>query len=340
MLRIHFTADDLARTRVAATIGAAVETYYSLELLGRRGLAVPFWHWRAQIADRLPQEAKPLTVLMPDRGPGIDLLALAGDSPDIDEAVDSLLRVPRARVRREFEAVGFNAAGSSWARTLVEGDGEARGQLAAALASSHRATVRPYWQAARSRLDAVRARYARAFLEGGVEELLASLCPTLVRWCPPVLEVRHPRPVEVHLGGRGLVLAPTIFSWRELSLLHDPHDEQSVPRLTVPAVTDLADACALWQGDNGAGADEALGVLLGRTRAAALQLLMDACGTTALAGRLGVTPAAASQHTKALRDAGLITTSRSGSSVLHVTTALGRELLGAMRDGAPDGGSL
>ncbi|GAA1546646.1 hypothetical protein GCM10009730_64740 [Streptomyces albidochromogenes] len=38
-----------------------------------------------------------------------------------------------------------------------------------------------------------------------------------------------------------------------------------------------------------------------------------------------------SQHTKALHDARLITTSRRGGSVLHVATALGRELLAGNR---------
>lgn len=107
VLRIHFTADDLVRTRVATTIGAAAETYYSLEMLNRRSLPAPFHHWRARVAGRLPQAARPLTVLLPDRGPGLDLLALAGDSPDVDQAVDALLRAPRARVRRELEPVAF-----------------------------------------------------------------------------------------------------------------------------------------------------------------------------------------------------------------------------------------
>ncbi|WP_329201021.1 MULTISPECIES: winged helix-turn-helix domain-containing protein [unclassified Streptomyces] len=340
MLRIHFTADDLVRTRVATTIGAAAETYYSLEMLNRRSLPAPFHHWRARVAGRLPQAARPLTVLLPDRGPGLDLLALAGDSPDVDQAVDALLRAPRARVRRELEPVAFAPLHTSWARLVADGDPEARGQLATALAACHGVTVGPYWAAARSRLDAVRAQYARTFLERGVEGLLTSLCPPLVRWIPPVLEVRHPRPVDVHLGGRGLVLAPTVFSWRELSLLYDPYDDEAVPRLTVPAVTDPADGSALWHGGNGTTADEALGTLLGRTRATALRVVADGCGTTELARRLGVTPAAASQHATALRGAGLIATSRRGGRALHVTTALGRELLGGTWQGAGDGAPL
>ncbi|MFI5829149.1 ArsR/SmtB family transcription factor [Streptomyces sp. NPDC051578] len=336
MLRIHFTADDLARTRVATTIGAAAETYYSLEMLNRRSLAAPFRQWRARVAGRLPQAARPLTVLLPLRGPGLDLLALAGDSSEVDQAVDALLRAPRARVRRELEPVAFDPLHASWARALADGDAEARRQLAAALAACHRVTVGPYRVAARSRLDAVRAQYARTFLDRGVEGLLASLCPPLVRWCPPVLEVRHPRPVEVHLGGRGLLIAPTVFSWRELSLLYDPYDDESVPRLTVPAVTDPATGSGLWHSGDGTATDEALGTLLGRTRAAALRAIADGCGTTELAVRLGVTPAAASQHAKALRGAGLIITSRRGGRVLHVATALGHELLGGAPRGAGD----
>ncbi|USQ85673.1 helix-turn-helix domain-containing protein [Streptomyces phaeoluteigriseus] len=326
MLRIHFTAEDLARTRVAATLGAAAETYYSLEMLCRRSLPLPFQRWRSSVAGRLSKDAGPLTALLPIRGPGLDLLALAGDSPDIDHAVEALLRAPRVLVRRELESVTVDPAHLPWARAVADGDTDARRMLAAGLVACHRTTVAPYWAASRARLDAVRAQYARTFLEGGVDALLASLSPQLVRWRPPVLEVRYPRPVEVHLGGKGLILVPTLFFWRRSSLLHDPYDDAAVPRLTVPAVTDPASGAALWH-PRGMGADEALGALLGHTRAAALRAAADGCSTTELAARLGVSPPAASQHTKALRDARLITTSRRGSSVLHTATTLGRELL-------------
>jgi hypothetical protein len=326
VLRIHFTAEDLARTRVASTIGAAAETYYSLEMLCRRSLPLPFQRWRATVAGRLGEDAGPLTTLLPGRGPGLDLLALAGDSPDIDHAVEALLRAPRTLVRRELEPVAVGSAHMPWARAVAEGDADARRLLAAGLVACHRVAVAPYWAASRSQLDAVRAQYARTFLEGGVEALLTALSPPLVRWRPPVLEIRYPRPVEVHLGGRGLILVPTLFSWREFSLLYDPYDDTSVPRLTVPAVTDPATGAALWR-PGGSVTDDRLGALLGRTRAAALRVAADGCSTTELAARLGVSLAAASQHTKALRDARLITTSRRGGSVLHMATALGRELL-------------
>ncbi|MGI5478749.1 ArsR/SmtB family transcription factor [Streptomyces lavendofoliae] len=282
------------------------------------------------MAGRLGEDTGPLTTLLPARGPGLDLLALAGDSPDIDHAVETLLRAPRTQVRREVEPVAVGPAHMSWARAVAEGDADARRLLAAGLLACHRVAVAPYWAASRSQLDVVRARYAREFLEGGVDALLATLSPPLVRWRPPVLEMRYPRPVEVHLGGRGLILVPTLFSWREFSLLYDPYDDASVPRLTVPAVTDPATGAALWR-PKGSVTDDPLGGLLGRTRAAALRMAVDGCTTTELAARLGVSLAAVSQHTKALREARLITTSRRGGSVLHMVTALGRELLAANR---------
>ncbi|ONI49901.1 Helix-turn-helix domain protein [Streptomyces sp. IB2014 011-1] len=77
--------------------------------------------------------------------------------------------------------------------------------------------------------------------------------------------------------------------------------------------------------------DPSLASLLGRTRAAALLATRVGCTTTELARRLGVSAAAASQHTRVLRDADLITTTRRGGAVLHLITPLGTALLKARR---------
>src|SRR2546423_14883673 len=57
------------------------------------------------------------------------------------------------------------------------------------------------------------AHRADVMLTGGVEGLLDSLHPTDIRWKTPVLEVstRSGMELDVHLGGRGLVLAPSVF---------------------------------------------------------------------------------------------------------------------------------
>jgi DNA-binding transcriptional ArsR family regulator len=82
---------------------------------------------------------------------------------------------------------------------------------------------------------------------------------------------------------------------------------------------------------------KALAALLGTTRSAALEILTVPCTTTQLAGRLGVSLATASHHATILRDAGLVTTRRHGSAVLHVVSPLGLGLLHGDCPGGADG---
>ncbi|MEU9421113.1 winged helix-turn-helix domain-containing protein [Streptomyces sp. NPDC048272] len=327
MLRIHFTAEDLARTRVAATIGVAAETYHSLELLRENRDDPHFRSWRSALAGQLGPDTRPLTSLLPVRGPGLDLLALMGDVPSLEHAVDNLLHAPVSRIRREFEGVDFHPRHLPWARRLSEGDPEARRELATALRACHHLTVEPYWHKGRPELVALSSRYTDAVLEGGVDLLLRSLCTPLVRWCPPTLEAPYPRKVEVRLRGRGLIITPTVFSPRAVSLLWDPLDSEQPPRLTVPALREPLVGAGPADPDDPAGRN--LESLLGRTRAAALRVTAEGSTTTELARRLDVSVAAASQHARVLRNANLITTSRRGGSVLHLITPLGIALLGA-----------
>ena len=57
MLRVHFTADDLVRTRVAA-VGPLDETACAIWLLQRRDSAVFFDGWRQQTLARLMPAAR------------------------------------------------------------------------------------------------------------------------------------------------------------------------------------------------------------------------------------------------------------------------------------------
>ncbi|WP_328929368.1 winged helix-turn-helix domain-containing protein [Streptomyces sp. NBC_00190] len=328
MLRIHFTADDLARTRVAATLGAATETMMGLKLLRDCAAnALPFRPWDSMARGRLGAATRPVTSLLSVDGPDIDLTMLMGNSPSIEEGIDNLLRASPDRIRTELEHIDFHPSQLSWARTLAEGGLEARRHFAAGLAACNEAIIAPYWSRARTHMEGVRTTFARTLLDGGVERLLEGMCVPLVRWRAPVLEMRYHRDVEVHLGGRGLVIAPTVFLWRDARLLWDPSDADSAPTLAIPTINDAEAGAALWGA--GEAADQSLGALLGRTRAAALKVAAEGCSTTELARRLNVSVAAASQHATVLRNANLITTSRRGKSVVHTITPLGAELLGS-----------
>ncbi|MFF1410899.1 ArsR/SmtB family transcription factor [Streptomyces sp. NPDC058289] len=328
MLRIHFTAEDLARTRVAATIGAAAETMYSLRLLRDcAAAALPFRPWQAAVRGRLGAQTRPFTSLLAVDGPDIDLTVLMGDTLSVEEGIDNLMRASPASLQTELEHIAFDPSQLSWARELAAGDLEARRDFAAGLAACNEAIVAPYWNGARSHVEGVRATFARMLLDGGIERLLEGMCVPLVRWRSPVLEVRYHRHVDVHLKGRGLVIAPTVFLWRDPALLWDSQDDTSAPTLAIPTIGDAEVGAALWSAAQ--AADQSLGALLGRTRAAALQVATEGCSTTELARRLNVSIAAASEHATVLRNANLITTSRRGKSVVHTVTPLGAELLGS-----------
>lgn len=190
-----------------------------------------------------------------------------------------------------------------------------------------RVAVLPYWNRARHQLNAERDMRARIVITHGVEWLLRTLNPT-VSWNPPVLEIPGELDREVHLDGRGLILSPALFLPDRRCVVIDPPDESGryvlafSTRFGISTVFD-----PLGEPD-----EQALGALVGHTRAAALQVLSDGCTTGELAGRLGISLAGASKHATVLRKAGLISTARHRNMALHTLTSLGVALLGQ-----PDG---
>jgi hypothetical protein len=77
-------------------------------------------------------------------------------------------------------------------RGQVGGRLTAEMNLADATQASYRALVEPYWPRARAGLEAERARRGRVLMEGGVDLLLNTLQPPMIRWCPPRLEIHFP----------------------------------------------------------------------------------------------------------------------------------------------------
>jgi DNA-binding transcriptional ArsR family regulator len=192
------------------------------------------------------------------------------------------------------------------------------GHLTEVLNGYERLAIAPYWNRIRTLVDADRVRRGRALLDGGVDQLLATLHPQ-VRWDPPVLTVgsAESRADRIRLDGLGLVLQPSVFVWRSPVLFRPG---SGPPTLLYPVGCELTEA---------AGSDPLdLAALLGRTRAAMLHMLTGTGATTTeLANGTGLSLAAASQHTGVLREAGLITTQRVGRGRLHALTPLGSALL-------------
>ncbi|GGK72993.1 hypothetical protein GCM10012284_03660 [Mangrovihabitans endophyticus] len=202
---------------------------------------------------------------------------------------------------------------------------EQRGDVASALRYFSRVGIAPYWPRIHAYVDSERLSRAQALLTDGVEHLFGCLHP-LIRWSSPALELRHLEDRVICLDGRGLLIAPSLFLFDLPRVLFpDRDDSDDPPVLVYPAPFNIAAAKVLWNlsypGDN------SLGALMGSTRAALLRSLRLSHTTTDLSRRLGVSPAAVSQHTYILREAGLIITRRDKNTVWHSLTYLGAALI-------------
>ncbi|WP_030162754.1 ArsR/SmtB family transcription factor [Streptomyces sp. NRRL S-244] len=343
MLRIHFTGVDLARVRMAGRPDALWETILSFHRLRDRRDARLFGEWRTETRSRLNSETRLLGALIPSRGYFPDFLTPVEGQYGWDVGLDALRGIRPERMRRELAllgagtgvgaAFGMPSAVSGGAdapvprrlRDFMEGGTKHLPRLLGELRGYHRAAVEPYWSHIQAQIEAERAARGRALLDGGADELLASL-PPMLRWRAPVLECDYPVDRDVRLRGRGLLLQPSFFCRRTAVTLHDP---ELPPVLVYPAAAQLASASAA--GESIRPLEEqrqrTLGKLVGHTRSVVLRAIGDGATTSELARRAGVSLASASQHACVMREAGLVTTLRRGNAVLHTVTPLGAALL-------------
>jgi DNA-binding transcriptional ArsR family regulator len=324
-LRVHFTADDVARTRVAAGPDVMWEIALSLLKLQNGHGGSVFDGWRRDTVGRLGRSVELLAPLVPLGSYFADFLTPAEGVVGLDQGIEAVLATPRARLRTEVELLAAGRRMPPWARRLADGEVGVLAGIGRALRSYYEAAVAPIWGSVVAAVAADRALRIRAFLDGGCEGVLASLGPTM-RWSSPVLEAEYDLDRELHLGGRGLLLVPSFFCWHTTVTLVDP---ELPPVLVYPVERDWS---ALSRPANARSSQSALTGLLGSTRARVLAAIEEGCNTTELARRTAVSIASASEHAAVLREAGLVHSQRRGSAVLHTVTPLGGSLL-ARSDG-------
>ena len=319
MLRLQFSASDLARVRLRGTLGPLPETLLALRALRSPRDAGPLAEWRRRVLARLPPAAAAAR-LLPPGWTAADVFARVGGTATVEQGLAALRSVADPAMMLASRTGG----GSGGSRT---GAGRSGGldRLAALLAVSYDLGVAPHWPAMRAHLDAERATRARVLADGGIDRLFATLHPAL-RWRPPVLELPvWPRAesggvIEFQLAGRGLDVVPSVFC-RDTPEAYLPAD--GGPGVLIYPVPDHATALREPNGD----VPDGLAGLLGPTRAAVLAALTGGSTTGEVARRLRISPAGASQHATVLRRAGLILSTRRGNSVLHTLTPLGTALL-------------
>lgn len=322
MIRIHLEGADLGRVRFLDVPAPLLEGAMMLfELYNARGLMQAAGRpgdWRDRVRRSFPSAARPLGDLFSQRRAVCFLGALA---PETGAGLDVVRSQPTAYLDRELRTVwpGFPDRAPGWLRPLARGDVDARHVLHQALQEFHSSCVAPLWSYANTCFEAdVSQRIAMA-RRGGVAAMLDTLSDEM-RVNGSVLELPSPLDVDVRPGGRGLLLAPSAFWTGAPQLTSDQQD------LAQPVLVYSAGADPGSMPETG-GTGDALAALLGATRARVLRALRVSRTTGGLATYLGISASSSSQHTAALRDAGLITSRRDGQRVCHRVTELGVSLI-------------
>ncbi|MEV0840264.1 transcriptional regulator [Actinocatenispora sera] len=326
-LRIHFTMEDLARTRLARGADPMWEIVLSRFRL-REGSVLPFRPWFRQVQTRRAgwqehrRQLSLLSALLPTGVYFPDFLTPAAGLHGLDAGLDALRSTPRRRLSGELAQMSRTAPVPVAIRGLADGDAELLGAVAAAFRRWDAELIAPYRPVLDRAVAADLAVRAHALATGGLEALLAGLSP-LARWRPPVLEVDYPETRDLVLDGRGLTLVPSFFCFRKMISLADA---SLSPTLLYPI-----DRSLLWA-ETVRRSSGSLATLLGATRAELLRVAEAGVTTSQLAIRLGIAPSSVSRHAATLAAAGLLDRIRHGAAVWHLRTPLGQALL----DGAAD----
>ncbi|NUR99385.1 MAG: winged helix-turn-helix transcriptional regulator [Kribbellaceae bacterium] len=322
MLRIHFTPRDLTRVTVATTPAPLWEVLLSLHMLQLSEGKLIFEDWRRHVRTTVaPDQMRLLLELTPPKGYSPDFLTPAESAPDFDTALEQALATPRQQLRSQLDLLAQYRPASPWTRELAQGGRTSMARLGRAIRTYHDVAIAPYWKSIGTHVSADHAHRGEALARHGVHRLLSSLHPR-VRWVAPVLQVLDMNDRDLYLDGRGIELQPSAFCWQVPTKLRDPDLKPILvyPIQHAPGILRQASVDPVPAGDP-------LGALLGSTRAAALEATVSGCTTTELAKRCNISAAAASHQATVLREAGLITTRRSGASVRHEITQLGIWLL-------------
>ncbi|MFJ9415814.1 hypothetical protein ACIRPT_16790 [Streptomyces sp. NPDC101227] len=228
---MHFTAQDLARTRVAEGADPLWETMLSLHALRESRADPALSAWRRHAVRHGPGPLRTLFPLVPQHGYFPDFLTPPAASDGVEPGLEAVMSTPRTRLRAELAVLAEGRALPGWTRDIAAGEPAALRHLARSVRTYHHRAIAPGWPAIAERVGRDRALRRHALGEAGAEAMLRTFGPVM-RWRPPVLEVDYPLERELHLEGRGLVFVPSYFCREDPVALAD---DALPPVLVYPA---------------------------------------------------------------------------------------------------------
>jgi DNA-binding transcriptional ArsR family regulator len=312
------------------------ETTFAFSPLNEITMSLRAWRFPAMHSEHLPGlnrmreayatlDVELLDALVTDRRWIPDFLTPRPSStlPGAQESLAVLRATPPEVVRSH---VRLAYAGGSLPPVLAAAETDPAAllvRIADALEQYWDRCLASWWPRMHAILEADIIHRARTLALGGAQALFTDL-DARVSWNDGTLRVAYPSStVNVHqsvvVGGRGLVLMPTLFIRGAVSSI----DGAEPPAVMYPA----RGRATVWEQAEIA-TSAALDEVLGPARSRLLTMLEHPASTTELARRLGVTPGAVSRHLTALHNARLLNRARTGRSVLYFRSPLGDALHG------------
>ncbi|QEO13864.1 winged helix-turn-helix transcriptional regulator [Agromyces intestinalis] len=318
----RLAADDLRAIRFGISPGH--ELCHAVRVLQRPEGHPMQWGWLRGVRGRLPRDAFELLA---------DVIGVDGYFPDFltstpawdttpDDEAARLREVSIEQVRFDLHKMVLRSSGARQRRILdlIDDPVPARERLADACLLVWGAALEPVWPQLERILRADIAVRARRIASDGIAATVGALHAS-VSWSGDAVRVQLRRFSDtIDCRGSGLVLVPSVFGGSGCNVLTE---EGVQPTLFYPAqgVTER------WARDQ-VGVADALGALLGETRARILLTAHAARTTSQVAADLGLAISTASHHLAVLRDGGLVTSTRAGARMLHERTPLGEALVG------------
>ncbi|MFB4299495.1 DUF5937 family protein [Actinomadura sp. NTSP31] len=319
MIEFVFAPDDAARVRFA--FSPLWELVRSLRVLtdpSGHALHLPWVHGVRPRLRGLDME--PLMAAVPPWGYIPDFLTPPPDTPlpDLAAELETVRNTPPEVVADELRWTEPGRRADPARLAMAAAPERTLETLAGLLERYWSAAVEPYWPRLRDLLEGDVLRRTRALAAQGAAGVFGDLHED-VSWNAGTLTVDRRWDFRGELLGRGLLLVPSAFVWPNVSVMMPPYQ----PMLSYPP----NGVATLWEtGRDRGAAPHALAALIGRRRAELLTALATPASTTELAGRMGVTAGAVSQHLGVLRACGLVTGHRLGRRVLYTRTPSGDAL--------------